>query len=67
MSQLRCNGLEIDISLHTGRKPTSASSEAKVGIAPNSMPWQVESSEGDDARDHFKYKYYPKFVILAPP
>jgi hypothetical protein len=40
-----------------GGKPTSATSEAKVAIAPGSMPWQTESSEGDKAREHFKYQY----------
>ncbi|KAL3420165.1 hypothetical protein PVAG01_08664 [Phlyctema vagabunda] len=44
-----------------GRKPTSATSEAKVSIAAGSMPWQTESSKGDDAREHFKYQY------VAPP
>ena len=39
-----------------GGKPTSSTSEAKVAIAPGSMPWQVESSEGDQAREHFKYQ-----------
>jgi hypothetical protein len=42
-----------------GRKPTSASSEAPVSMAPGSMPWQVESSKGDQADEHFKYQYHP--------
>jgi hypothetical protein len=44
------------IDLETGRKPTSATSEAKVNIAAGSMPWQTESSKGDSAREHFKYR-----------
>lgn len=39
-----------------GRKPTSSTSEAKISIAPGSMPWQTESSKGDEAREHFKYQ-----------
>ncbi|CZS91921.1 uncharacterized protein RAG0_02479 [Rhynchosporium agropyri] len=35
-----------------GRKPTSATSEAKVSIAEGSMPWQKEGIEG-------KYQYHP--------
>jgi len=42
-----------------GRKPTSASSEAPVSMAPGTMPWQVESSKGDQADEHFKYQYHP--------
>ncbi|KAI9780488.1 MAG: hypothetical protein M1816_002850 [Peltula sp. TS41687] len=43
-----------------GRKPTAASSEQKVGMAHNTMPWQTTgTSKGDQARDHFKYKYHP--------
>jgi len=44
---------------HFGRKPTSASSEAPVSMAPGTMPWQVESSKGDQADEHFKYQYHP--------
>jgi len=44
------------IDVYTGRKPTSATSETKVTIAQGSMPWQVESAKGDDAREHFKYQ-----------
>lgn len=43
------------IDLHIGRKPTSATSETKVNVAQGSMPWQTSSSEGDQARDNFKY------------
>jgi hypothetical protein len=39
-----------------GRKPTSSTSETKVSVAAGSMPWQVESSKGDEAREHFKYQ-----------
>jgi hypothetical protein len=53
----------IDIS--TGRKPTSATSEAKVSIG--SMPWQTESSQGDEAREHFKYQYHPGGDPRNPP
>ena len=42
-----------------GRKPTSASSEAPVSMAEGSMPWQVESSKGQGAGEHFKYQYHP--------
>merc|ERR1712098_315434 len=40
-----------------GRKPTSATSEAKVSIAPGSMPWQGDATEGDKARGDYKYQY----------
>lgn len=52
---------------NTGRKPTSATSEAKVNVAKGSMPWQTESSEGDNARDHFKYQYHPGGDARNPP
>lgn len=42
-----------------GRKPTSASSETAVSMAPGSMPWQTEST-GDGADEHFKYQYHPE-------
>jgi hypothetical protein len=60
----------VDLSssdISTGRKPTSATSEAKVSIAPGSMPWQTESSQGDDAREHFKYQYHPGGDPRNPP
>ena len=41
--------------LHTGSKPTSASSESKVPLAEGSMPWQTEASSKED----FKYQYHP--------
>ncbi|MCJ1383267.1 hypothetical protein MMC17_006380 [Xylographa soralifera] len=44
---------------HFGRKPTSSSSEAPVSMAPGTMPWQVESSKGENADEHFKYQYHP--------
>lgn len=50
-----------------GRKPTSATSESKVNVAAGSMPWQTESSKGDDARDHFKYQYHPGGDARNPP
>ena len=50
------NRLQISVP---GRKPTSASSEASVSMAEGSMPWQVGSSKGDDAGQHFKYQYHP--------
>jgi hypothetical protein len=40
-----------------GRKPTSATSETKVSIVPGSLPWQTDSTKGDEAREHFKYQY----------
>lgn len=43
---------------HFGRKPTSSSSEAPVGMAPNTMPWQT-TAKGDGADEHFKYQYHP--------
>ncbi|MCJ1474587.1 hypothetical protein MMC13_003246 [Lambiella insularis] len=42
-----------------GRKPTSSSSEAPVSMAAGTMPWQVESSKGQNADEHFKYQYHP--------
>lgn len=42
----------------TGKKPTSATSEAKVTVAPGSMPWQTEGS-GGEAGEEYKYKYHP--------
>lgn len=39
-----------------GSKPTSSTSETKVSIAPGSMPWQTESTKGDEAREQFKYQ-----------
>ncbi|KAH8655070.1 hypothetical protein BGZ60DRAFT_418329 [Tricladium varicosporioides] len=50
-----------------GRKPTSATSETKVNIAQGSMPWQVESTKGDAAREHFKYQYHPGGDPKNPP
>ncbi|KAI9842353.1 MAG: hypothetical protein M1838_003169 [Thelocarpon superellum] len=50
-----------------GRKPTSASSEEKIGIAPGSMPWQTEGTKGDEAREHFKYQYHPGGDPRNPP
>ena len=28
-------------------------------MAPGTMPWQVESSKGENADEHFKYQYHP--------
>ncbi|KAI9893345.1 MAG: hypothetical protein M1814_006641 [Vezdaea aestivalis] len=39
-----------------GRKPTSATSESNVAVAPGSMPWEVEGAEN---QAHFKYQYHP--------
>lgn len=50
------NCLQISVP---GRKPTSSSSEASVSMAEGSMPWQVGSSKGDNAGQHFKYQYHP--------
>jgi hypothetical protein len=50
-----------------GRKPTSSTSESKVTIAKGSMPWQVESTKGDAARDEFKYQYHPQNDPRNPP
>lgn len=44
------------IDLDIGRKPTSATSEAKVNVAAGGMPWQTEGSKGDEAREHYKYR-----------
>ncbi|KAI1813420.1 hypothetical protein GGS20DRAFT_577606 [Poronia punctata] len=38
--------------LYFGRSPTSSTSEAKVGMASDGMPWETGSSEG-------KYRYHP--------
>merc|ERR1711977_81277 len=50
-----------------GRKPTSATSEAKVSIAPGSMPWQGDATEGDKARGDYKYQYHPGGDPKNPP
>ncbi|EHK96453.1 hypothetical protein GLAREA_10879 [Glarea lozoyensis ATCC 20868] len=50
-----------------GRKPTSATSEANVAMAPNSMPWQRETTDGDEARADFKYSYHPAGNPKNPP
>ncbi|TVY27969.1 Uncharacterized protein LHYA1_G003532 [Lachnellula hyalina] len=50
-----------------GRKPTSSTSEAKVNIAKGSMPWQTESTKGDEAREEFKYQYHPGGDPKNPP
>lgn len=47
-----------------GRKPTSATSESKVTVAHDSMPWQQDSSS---AREEFKYKYHPHGDPKNPP
>lgn len=59
---LSCSQRTVSNSLQLselGRKPTSASSEASVSMAEGSMPWQVGSSKGDNAGQHFKYQYHP--------
>lgn len=38
-----------------GGKPSSATSEARVPIAPESMPWQTDK----DGNKDFKYQYHP--------
>ena len=48
----------------SGRKPTSSTSEAKVSMAHGSMPWQKESTEGDE---DFKYQYHPGGDPKNPP
>ncbi|PMD25637.1 hypothetical protein NA56DRAFT_641942 [Hyaloscypha hepaticicola] len=50
-----------------GRKPTSATSEAKVSMVPGSLPWQIDSTKGDEAREHFKYQYHPGGDPRNPP
>ncbi|KAI9797249.1 MAG: hypothetical protein M1825_006033 [Sarcosagium campestre] len=50
-----------------GGKQTSVSSEANVGIAHSSMPWQTESSKGENATEHFKYQYHPGGDRRKPP
>lgn len=50
-----------------GRKPTSSTSEANVAVAHGSMPWQTESTKGDEAREHFKYQYHPGGDPKNPP
>ncbi|PQE15197.1 hypothetical protein CJF32_00007837 [Rutstroemia sp. NJR-2017a WRK4] len=47
--------------------PTSATSEARVNVAPGSMPWQTTSTEGDAARQDFKYQYHPAGDPRNPP
>ena len=42
-----------------GRKPTSANSESQVAEAPNSKPWEIESSGSGNASGQFKYQYHP--------
>ena len=42
------------------RKPTSSSSEAPVGMAEGTMPWQTDDAKHDAKHDeHFKYQYHP--------
>ena len=31
------------------------------------MPWQSESTKGDEAREHFKYQYHPGGDPRNPP
>ncbi|APA07238.1 hypothetical protein SS1G_04026 [Sclerotinia sclerotiorum 1980 UF-70] len=50
-----------------GSKPTSATSEEKVSIAPGTMPWQANGTKGDAARQDFKYKYHPAGDPRNPP
>jgi len=50
-----------------GRKPTSSTSEEHVHLAKGGMPWQGESSKGDEARDNFKYQYHPGGDPKNPP
>jgi hypothetical protein len=50
-------GTISSIDKSPGRKPTSATSEAKVSMVQGSMPWQTNSTKGDEAREHFKYQY----------
>ncbi|PBP28449.1 hypothetical protein BUE80_DR000544 [Diplocarpon rosae] len=50
-----------------GRKPTSSTSEVKVNIADGSMPWEGETTEGDQARGDYKYKYHPGGDPRNPP
>jgi hypothetical protein len=57
----------INWSILIGSKPTSATSESKVNIAPHSMPWQTESARGDSAREQFKYQYHPGGDPKNPP
>ena len=58
-----CSLMEISAqqltTFSSGRKPTSASSEAAVSMAEGSMPWQVGSAKGKQADEHFKYQYHP--------
>lgn len=51
---------------HFGRKPTSSSSEAPVGMAQNTMPWQT-TAKGDGADGNFKYQYHPGGDPNKPP
>ena len=44
--------------IHSGRKPTTSSSEAPVSMAEGSMPWQT-TAKGDGVDEHFKYQYHP--------
>ncbi|KAI1007027.1 hypothetical protein K3495_g1196 [Podosphaera aphanis] len=41
-----------------GRKPTSSTSETKIAIASDSMPWQSKNSD-NNAQGDYKYKYHP--------
>lgn len=50
-----------------GRKPTAATSESPVSMAEKSMPWQVESSKGAKANEHFKYQYHPGGDMTKAP
>ncbi|KAL2172627.1 hypothetical protein VTG60DRAFT_4746 [Thermothelomyces hinnuleus] len=45
---------------YLGRSPTSSTSESRVPLAKNSMPWETDSTHG-------KYKYHPGADDNAPP
>lgn len=36
-------------------------------MAHNTMPWQSGATNGDQAREHFKYKYHPGGDPTKPP
>ena len=43
----------------TANKPTASSSEAPIGMAEGTMPWQQEGGKGNAPDEHSKYGYHP--------
>lgn len=50
---------EVLLTFILAGKPTTATDQKSVSMAPGSMPWQSDGSKGDQARANYKYKYHP--------